>query len=66
VHLFFRVQTSEIVGYFHWRIIFFVNLPIGLAGLYLVYLHLPDYKEEHTPPLDVAGRLALESRCCRT
>src|SRR5271166_3122324 len=44
-----------IVGYFHWRLIFFVNLPIGLAGLYLVYLYLPDYREEHTPPLDVVG-----------
>jgi MFS family permease len=26
-----------IVGYFHWRVIFFINIPIGLMGLYLVY-----------------------------
>ena len=44
-----------IVGYFHWRVIFFVNLPIGLLGLYLVYRHLPDYREERTRPLDTVG-----------
>src|SRR6202161_4314376 len=35
-----------IIGYFHWSIIFFVNIPIGLSGLYMVYRHLPDYREE--------------------
>jgi EmrB/QacA subfamily drug resistance transporter len=44
-----------IVGYFHWRLIFFVNMPIGLLGLYLVYRHLPDYREEQSRPLDVIG-----------
>src|SRR5580698_2371921 len=43
-----------IVGYFHWRVIFFVNLPIGLIGLVLVYLHLPDYREKSNP-LDMIG-----------
>ena len=33
-----------IVGWFHWRMIFFVNLPIGIAGLYLVHRNLPDYR----------------------
>src|SRR5665213_3021197 len=37
-----------IVGYLHWRVIFFVNLPIGLIGLYLVYRHLPDFRAEHS------------------
>jgi EmrB/QacA subfamily drug resistance transporter len=49
-----------IVGYFHWRLIFFVNIPIGLIGLFLVYLHLPDYKER-TNPLDVAGLILFGS-----
>ena len=44
-----------IVGYFHWRVIFFVNLPIGLIGLYMVYRHLPDYRESNWHRLDVAG-----------
>lgn len=26
-----------IVGYLHWRFIFFLNIPIGLTGLMLVY-----------------------------
>ena len=49
------VAGGFIVGYFHWRVIFFVNLPIGLAGLYMVYRHLPDYREEFSPPLDTLG-----------
>ncbi len=50
-----------IVAYLHWRFIFFVNVPIGLIGLYLVYLHLPDYREEHTDPLDVTGLILFGS-----
>src|SRR3984893_9966784 len=46
---------GPIAGYLHWRVIFFLNIPIGLTGLILVYLHLPDYREERTPPLDVVG-----------
>ena len=49
------IAGGLIVGYFHWRLIFFVNLPIGIAGLILVYLHLPDYRETNTKPLDVVG-----------
>jgi EmrB/QacA subfamily drug resistance transporter len=49
------IAGGLIVGYFHWRAIFFVNLPIGLLGLYLVWRHLPDYREEHSHPLDTIG-----------
>src|ERR1700760_1553353 len=49
------IAGGLIVGYLHWRVIFFVNIPIGLAGLVLVYLYLPDYREEETHPLDVVG-----------
>src|SRR5215469_2238660 len=49
-----------IVGYLHWRAIFFVNLPIGLAGLVLVHLHLPDYRES-SHPLDLLGLLLFGS-----
>jgi EmrB/QacA subfamily drug resistance transporter len=44
-----------IVGWFHWRVIFFVNLPIGLLGLYMVDRHLPDYRTEVSDPLDLVG-----------
>jgi MFS family permease len=50
-----------ITGYFHWSVIFFVNIPIGLTGLYLVYRHLPDYREERTPPLDYIGLILFSS-----
>jgi EmrB/QacA subfamily drug resistance transporter len=49
------VLGGAIVRFLHWRVIFFVNLPIGAAGLYLVYRHLPDYRAESVPPLDVVG-----------
>src|SRR5580692_7416435 len=45
------IAGGLIVGYFHWRVIFFINMPIGLLGLYLVHRHLPDYREEHSHPL---------------
>jgi hypothetical protein len=54
------IAGGLIVGYFHWRVIFFVNLPIGLIGLCLVYLHLPDYREKSNP-LDVVGLILFGS-----
>jgi EmrB/QacA subfamily drug resistance transporter len=44
-----------IVGYLHWRMIFFVNLPIGLLGMYLVFRHMPDYRAERSDPIDFVG-----------
>jgi EmrB/QacA subfamily drug resistance transporter len=44
-----------IVGYLHWRMIFFVNLPIGLLGMYFVYRHMPDYRADKREPMDVVG-----------
>jgi len=55
------VAGGLIVGYFHWRVIFFVNLPIGLVGLLMVYLHLPDYREERIDPLDIIGLILFGS-----
>jgi EmrB/QacA subfamily drug resistance transporter len=49
------VAGGFIVGLFHWRVIFLVNLPIGFAGAILVWRHLPDYRTEHVDPLDVVG-----------
>src|ERR1700681_3337993 len=55
------IAGGVIVGYLHWRVIFFVNLPIGLVGLLMVYLHLPDYREEKTNPLDITGLMLFGS-----
>ncbi len=49
------IAGGLIVGYFHWRVIFFINLPIGVFGLYMVYRHLPDYRQDRVVPLDAAG-----------
>jgi EmrB/QacA subfamily drug resistance transporter len=50
-----------IVGFLHWRMIFFVNLPIGAVGLYMVYRHLPDYRAEHSEKLDLTGLVLFGS-----
>jgi EmrB/QacA subfamily drug resistance transporter len=50
-----------IVHYLHWSVVFFVNIPVGLAGLYLVYRFLPDYREEKTHALDIVGLILFGS-----
>jgi EmrB/QacA subfamily drug resistance transporter len=50
-----------IVSYLHWRDIFFINIPIGIAGLVMVYLHLPDYRVAKVHPLDVEGLILFGS-----
>jgi len=55
------IAGGLIVGYFHWRLIFFVNIPIGLAGLVLVYLHLPDFREKTAHRLDTVGLILFGS-----
>ncbi len=50
-----------IVGWFHWRVIFFVNLPIGLLGLWLVHKHLPDYRAARSDKLDLIGLILFGS-----
>ena len=49
-----------IVTYADWRWIFFVNIPIGVLGIALATLFIPDVREE-TPPLDAKGFLLLAS-----
>jgi EmrB/QacA subfamily drug resistance transporter len=55
------VLGGLIVAYFHWRIIFFLNVPIGMVGLLLVHLHLPDYREKDTHRLDFFGMILFGS-----
>ncbi len=46
---------------FHWRMIFFVNVPIGVVGLYLIFRHLPDYRAERSDELDLIGLILFGS-----
>jgi EmrB/QacA subfamily drug resistance transporter len=50
-----------IVDYLHWRAIFFLNIPVGIMGLVLVYLHLPDYREADVKRLDIIGLILFGS-----
>jgi EmrB/QacA subfamily drug resistance transporter len=50
-----------IVDYLHWRIIFFVNLPMGLLGLYMTFRHMPDYRAAKSDPLDFIGLILFSS-----
>jgi EmrB/QacA subfamily drug resistance transporter len=38
-----------------WRLIFFINPPIGLLGVFLGSRFLPNFKSDRTPNLDVLG-----------
>jgi EmrB/QacA subfamily drug resistance transporter len=42
-----------------WRLIFLVNIPIGLAALVAAALELPDSKASDAPRLDVPGALLV-------
>src|SRR6202451_643732 len=55
------VLGGAIIGYFHWSVVFFVNIPIGLCGLVLVYRHLPNYRETRNYPLDIIGLILFGS-----
>jgi len=44
-----------IVRFFHWRVIFLLNVPIGLVGLYLVWRRLPDFRGARRDRLDLIG-----------
>jgi EmrB/QacA subfamily drug resistance transporter len=48
-----------ITTYFDWRWIFFINIPIGILGIVLATIFVPNLKEDDTPPLDFAGFLLL-------
>ncbi len=50
-----------IVHWLPWRTIFFLNLPIGLLGLWLIKRHMPDYRDEAVAPLDRWGFLLFGS-----
>lgn len=55
------VVGGMIVHYLHWRMIFLVNLPIGLAGLLLIIWNMPDYRSVEVARLDWPGLILFSS-----
>jgi EmrB/QacA subfamily drug resistance transporter len=50
-----------IIAHFHWSVIFFVNIPIGLLGLVMVRRHMPNYASAKSQPLDLVGMVLFGS-----
>ncbi len=44
-----------ITTYFHWRWIFFINIPISILGIYLANRFIENLREEEVAPLDWIG-----------
>ena len=40
---------------FSWRWIFWINIPVGLLGIYLASRFIDNFREDTVPPLDVKG-----------
>ncbi|GAB2897966.1 MFS transporter [Uliginosibacterium flavum] len=43
--------------YFHWRWIFFINIPISIIGLVMAGRHIENLRDEFVQPLDWSGFL---------
>ena len=50
-----------IVHWLSWRDIFFVNVPVGMIALFLIYRYMPDYHGDTLRPLDVTGIILFGS-----
>jgi EmrB/QacA subfamily drug resistance transporter len=46
-----------IVHWLPWRTIFFVNIPIGIAGWWMIRRYMPDFSDPAVKPLDGLGML---------
>ena len=44
-----------ITTFFSWRWIFWINIPIGLLGIYLATRYIANFRERELPPLDIKG-----------
>ena len=50
-----------IVHWVSWREIFFVNVPMGVAALFIVHRYMPDYHGDEARPLDFVGLVLFSS-----
>jgi EmrB/QacA subfamily drug resistance transporter len=54
-----------ITAYFSWHWIFFLNVPLGIIGMALSFLWIPNLREDKVKPFDWIG-FALSSSACVT
>ena len=50
-----------IVHFLPWRVIFFLNIPLALVGIWMIGRYMPDFRDPETPPLDRIGFLLFGS-----
>ncbi len=50
-----------IVHFMPWRVIFFLNLPLALGGLWMIRRYMPDFRDDAVAPLDRVGFLLFGS-----
>jgi EmrB/QacA subfamily drug resistance transporter len=48
-----------ITTYFNWRWIFWINIPVALAGVALITRYIPDVRENETREFDLMGFLLI-------
>jgi EmrB/QacA subfamily drug resistance transporter len=48
-----------ITTYFTWHWIFLINVPVGLVGVWLATIYLPDIERRDAPPIDLYGFLLI-------
>ncbi len=52
---------GAITHWLHWRVIFFINLPLGIFGFWLSRRWMPDYRSDESPPIDLRGMVLFSS-----
>lgn len=50
-----------IVHWLSWRVIFFINVPVGVAAQWLIHRHMPDYRGDGPRPIDLVGLVLFGS-----
>lgn len=53
------VLGGLILGVLSWRWIFYVNLPVGILGIFMVHRYLPDFRPRGRQKFDVIGAVSL-------
>jgi EmrB/QacA subfamily drug resistance transporter len=52
-----------LVDYVDWRLIFYINVPIGIVGAIAAMIVLPKFPQEAARPFDMPGFLCIAAAC---